>query len=504
MDQNATPLMDALYEYANENNGYFCIPGHRFDRGMDGKLEAMYGKGLFRYDLTETDGLDNLMHANGCILESMQLAADLYGSDRTWFLVNGTTSGNEAMIMATVGPGDKILVPRNAHKSVAMGLILSGATPVWMMPEYIDTFGICGSVTPAVVETCLEDDPEIKAVFITSPTYHGVCSDIQSIATICHAHNVPLLVDEAHGCHMHFSDRLPMDAITAGADLVSQSTHKTGGSMTQSSMLHLKSDLVDAEAVDRSMKLVTSTSPSYVLMASLEAARHRLALHGSEMMDEAIRLAELAETLLEEVDGIEIMTPASSLCFDHDRTRLVFSAIKAGFKGYELQEKLWGDHRISLEMADEMTLVCVITADNTEEEIRNLCSAVGKIVEGRKGAGTGVGGSVDSSVNSYKSQPCSGLFTVSSLTSTSTLTPTPALTPREAWYADTEFLPLDECVGRISAEIATPYPPGIPLVSPGEIMTEEVIAGLKNCIKTGRHLDGPAHSELKLFKVIAD
>ena len=494
MDQNATPLMDALFEYANENKGYFCIPGHRFDRGMDEKLEAMYGRGLFRYDLTETDGLDNLMHADGCILESMQLAADLYGSDRTWFLVNGTTSGNEAMIMATVGPGDKILIPRNSHKSAAMGLILSGATPVWMMPEYIEEFGICGSVTPAVVETCLEDDPEIKAVFITSPTYHGVCSDVQSIASICHAHNVPLLVDEAHGCHLHFSDRLPMDAITSGADLVSQSTHKTGGSMTQSSMLHLRSNLVDAEAVDRSMKLVTSTSPSYVLMASLEAARHRLALHGREMMGEAIRLAELAETLLTGIDGIEVMTPASPLCFDHDKTRLVFSATKAGFKGYELQKKLWDDHRISLEMADVMALTCVITADNTEEEIRNLCSAVGEIVERGKGAGTAAGGSVDSSVNSCESRPCPGFFTVSN----------PALTPREAWYADTESLPLDECAGRISAEIATPYPPGIPIVCPGEIMTADVIAGLKDCIKTGRHLDGPACSDLKLFKVIAD
>ncbi|MCQ2511563.1 MAG: aminotransferase class I/II-fold pyridoxal phosphate-dependent enzyme, partial [Lachnospiraceae bacterium] len=257
--QSRMPVLEMTKAFADENKGYFCIPGHRFERGMNPALREQYGEGIFRYDLTETDNLDDLHHAEGPILEAQQLAAQLFGSDRCFFLVNGTTCGNEAMILTAVRPGEKILVPRNAHKSVTMGLILSGAIPVWIEPEIEDAWGTAGELLPEKVDQVLNEQPDIRAVFLVNPTYYGICSDVEKLAEVCHAHQVPLLVDEAHGSHLYFHSAFPKGAMEAGADACAQSTHKTLGSMTQTSMLHMQGTLLDQNRMDENLKLVMST-----------------------------------------------------------------------------------------------------------------------------------------------------------------------------------------------------------------------------------------------------
>ena len=234
-----------------------------FPEGLTPDFWRLPGKRCFPATLTEAEGLDDLHHPAGAILEAEQLAAELYGSRRCWFLVNGTTCGNEAMILSAVGPGEKIMVPRNAHKSAMMGLILSGAVPVWIMPEYCGEWGVFGGIRPETVEEGFRREPDCRAVFLVSPTYYGICSDIQAIADICHAprRNAPG-GRGSRGTSVFFGAVSP-GALRQGADLCAQSTHKTAGSLTQSSLLHLQGNLADPERVDENLKLVMSTSPSY-------------------------------------------------------------------------------------------------------------------------------------------------------------------------------------------------------------------------------------------------
>lgn len=304
MDQNRMPLVEALQQFREEAPAYFRIPGHRFERGLD---ETLNGVSLAAYDLSEAEGLDDLHHAEGVIAEAQKLAAETWKAKKTFFLVNGTTCGNEAMVLSSVKEGEKIIVPRNVHKSVLMGLILSGATPVYVMPEYSTKWQMWGGVTPETIEKAFAETPDAKAVLLVSPTYYGLCSDLQAIAEICHCHNAALLVDEAHGSHLYFSEQLPLGALESGADACAQSIHKTAGSFTQSSFLSLGSGRLDEARVAANLQMVQSTSPSYLLMASLDAARRGMALHGKERMERALELGQRARQELAKIKGIEVL-----------------------------------------------------------------------------------------------------------------------------------------------------------------------------------------------------
>ncbi len=322
MDQNRMPLVEALQQFREEAPAYFRIPGHRFERGLD---EALNGASLAAYDLSEAEGLDDLHHAEGVIAEAQRLAAETWKAKKTFFLVNGTTCGNEAMVLSSVKEGEKIIVPRNVHKSVLMGLILCGATPVYVMPEYSTKWQMWGGVTPETIEKAFAETPDAKAVLLVSPTYYGLCSDLQAIAEICHCHNAALLVDEAHGSHLYFSEQLPLGALESGADACAQSIHKTAGSFTQSSFLSLGSGRLDEARVAANLQMVQSTSPSYLLMASLDAARTRDGAHGKERMERALELGQRARQELTKIKGIEVLgTEMEGTCgvWKIDPTRL--------------------------------------------------------------------------------------------------------------------------------------------------------------------------------------
>ena len=539
MNQKRTPLIDAIRSFRDEKNAYFRIPGHREERGADERAVRLLGKKAFRSDLTEAEGLDDLHAPRGPILHAERLAAEYFGSDRCWFLVNGTTCGNEAMILSAVKEGEKILVPRNAHKSVLMGLILSGAVPVWVNPEYDRYWGLTGAVTPAAVEKALERDPGIRAVFLVSPTYYGICSDIAAIADICHKKGVPLLVDEAHGAHLYAEkpensqsrmyapqeqdrrkqqngpacqesqaqqenqiqrkdltrrddrqqenlEQKACGAIRLGADMCAQSTHKTVGSFTQSSMLHIKSSLISEERADAALKLVMSTSPSYLLMASLDGARHLMAQNGTSLMGRACRLAAKARKGLARIEGVEVWTPERSgegqiFSPAADPLRLVFSLRRHGLTGYALQKRLYEESGISLELADQQLVVAVITWGNTEKDIDRLVQAVRRVprrsplVTGGKYAR-----------RNAAPQPS---FEV-------------VMTPREAFFADTESIPLENAAGETAADSVIPYPPGIPLLNPGERITEEILQRILQYRNSGLPVHGMADPSMQTIRIV--
>ncbi len=481
-EQIKTPLLDALTAYRNQSPAYFRIPGHRYERGISPRWLEQVGGAIFGYDLSEAEGLDDLHNPQGVIREAQELAAEAFGADHTYFLVNGTTCGNEAMILSTVWEGETILVPRNAHKSILMGLILSGAKPAWLMPQLLDN-GLVGGVTPESVEEAFQRHPQAKGVLLVSPTYYGLCSDLQTIGEICHRRGALLLVDEAHGAHLSFSSKLPLGALQQGADLCAQSIHKVAGSLTQSSLLHIQGKLADRMRVEQSLRMVQSTSPSYLLMASLDAARCELAVHGEQLMDRACELAAQARKEIREISGMECIGQelvGQGGIAAVDPTRLVFSGKKLGLTGYQLQELLYEQSGVTLELADHRYVVGVITSANTEDEIHRLTQGIRKLSH-RETSGE---------LADYSQRPLPGI-------------PPMVCTPREAWGASVEDVPWEQTVGRIAGQALAPYPPGIPAIYPGERMTEEIWNYLEEFRKKGYPIHG-AKKNLQVFSCIRE
>lgn len=481
MDQNKTPLFDAIKRYIDLKPAYFRIPGHRFERGVSRRWKDAVGEEIFKFDLTETPLMDDLHNPEGAIKEAQLLARDLFQAEHSYFLINGTTCGNEAMVAATAFQGQKIAIPRNAHKSVLMGLIISGATPVYLNPGLSVKWGIQGGITKEAVFDMFRKHPDCMGVMVVSPTYYGICSDLRGIAEICHQNGKVLIVDEAHGAHMYFSNRLPEGALLQGADMCSQSIHKVTGSLTQSSMLHINSKLVDVDKVEALLQIVQSTSPSYLLLSSLDIARYELAISGKRMAEMAVELSDYARSEINKIEGM--------ICMEDqligecgvkavDTTRLVISAKKLGLTGFRLHSMLFEEFRIDLELSDYINVVGIITYANTKEDVDRLIGALKRIAHAHKD-GTEIKNEI------Y-------------------LPPVPLrlLTPREAFFSLKKSIPWGEAVDQIAGEMIAPYPPGIPVIYPGERMTKEIWDYVESYRSDGRHLHGPSDKTLSVFKII--
>lgn len=477
MNQNDTPLLDAINRLIDTHPAYFRIPGHRLERGISARWTDRVGTEIFAYDVTETPFTDDLHSPEGAILEAEALLAALYGADRSFFLVNGTTCGNEAMLLSAALAGEEVLLARNAHKSALMGLILSGASPVYVMPELLTEWGIQGGITPEAVQRAFAAHPACKALFLVSPSYYGLSSDLARIAEICHAHGALLLVDEAHGGHVYFHEGLPAGALAAGADICVQSMHKVTGALTQSSVLHVKSHGIGEDILARvadNLRLVQSTSPSYLLMASLDCARYELAAGGKGMAQRALALAARARSAVGEIPGFRCMdekvTGMSGIAAV-DGTRLVISARELGITGFALEELLFEKYAVHVELADYENVLAIVTYANEREDVDRLvhaCADIGRVYAGKNG-GKSAGRDVF--------PPFPPL-------------PRQAVTPRQAYFAKVRETAWHDAAGRISAQLIAPYPPGIPVVYPGEEISREVWAYIECFRKCGRHIHG--------------
>lgn len=478
--QSKTPLFDRLQTSAYSGNIPFHTPGHHKGQGVDLRLRDAWGEAMFRSDLPELPELDNLFAPEGVIAEAQELAAEAWGSDRTFFLANGSTAGVIAAILAVCNPGDEVLIPRNVHRSVISGLILSGASPVFMMPEVDTKLGITHGVTVETIEHHLIRNPKIKAVLIINPTYYGVCSDLASIVNLIHHYDLPLIIDEAHGAHFQFHPALPISALSANADLVIQSTHKTLSALTQASMLHLKGDRINVGRLSRALELVQSTSPSYLLLASLDVARMQMATQGEILLGQTIDRVMRVRGETRSIPHLSTLefNPSSSF-FKLDPLRLTIFV--SGMTGFDADEILHEELGVTCELPGFQSLTFIFTHGTTEDDCDRLIQSLQQL---------------SNRINDRKSP----VFNPKIITESPTL----ILSPREAFFAESKTVTIEAAIGQVSAELVCPYPPGIPVLMPGERITTAAIGYLRQVVAAGGVITGAEDSTIETIRVITD
>ncbi|HEY9616656.1 MAG TPA: aminotransferase class I/II-fold pyridoxal phosphate-dependent enzyme [Microcoleaceae cyanobacterium] len=489
LDQTQIPLLSALQAGAKRDYAPFHTPGHKRGQGMERSLIELLGTQASRADLPELPELDNLFAPQGVIQSAQRLAAQAFGADQTWFLVNGSTSGVLAMMLATCNPGDKIILPRNVHQSAISGLILSGAIPIFVQPEYDPEWDLAHGVTPATIAAALAQHPDAKAVMVVYPTYYGTCSDLAAIAEMTHQYNIPLLVDEAHGAHFTFHPELPTPALVATADLTVQSTHKTLSALTQAAMLHRRGSRVDGDRVSRALQLVQSTSPNYLLLASLDAARHQMATTGKELLARTLQLADQARSRLGQLPGLALLQPEQATTpgfWALDRTRLTVNVTGLGIDGFTADEILHQRLGVTCELPALQHLTFIISLGNTAADIERLVEGIRQLIEEVESGGCEVDGE-DKGDGGVSWQRIVGEMVVS---------------PRQAWFAVAEVVEVEQAIDAISAELICPYPPGIPVLMPGERITPAAIDYLQQVLAFGGMISGCADPDLKTLKVI--
>jgi arginine decarboxylase len=488
-----TPLLSAVQlESSKVRVNLFC-PGHKQGAAAAPSLRGLVGARALRHDVPELPALDNLFAADGVIDAAQRLATEAFVGRgalargwSTFFLVNGSTCGVEAAILACVRPGRTVLLPRNVHQSAIHALVLSGGVPAWIDPVYdAERDLLHGVAAEAVAATLDANTGEVDAVLVVSPTYHGVCSDVAAIAALAHAAGVPLLVDEAHGAHLAFHPALPAPAAACGADVVVQSTHKTLGAMTQSAMMHVRcSGLVQQSRVAASLQLVQSTSPSYLLLSSLDAARDGMSRNGRGLLDAAIGLAGDAARRIAALEGFSVLQRSDGegrSFFALDPTRVTI-LLPRNVSGYDLDEHLIDRFGVYAELPAFRHITLVFTPGNTKKDVDTLLTSLALFT-----ATAGLGGEEE--------RPEFLLPWISTR-------PGCVMTPRDAFFAVAEVVASEDAIGRVSADTLCPYPPGIPILLPGEKITEQCVDILKAVLAAGGSVSGARDEDLSTLRVV--
>lgn len=533
MAQMRMPFVEALEAYAKEKFVPFHTPGHKLGQGASPKLRAWLENSL-PLDLGVMYALDDLHEPEGSLAEAQALAADLYGAEYTWFSINGTTALIEAMILGTVTADDEIIIPREAHRSVMGGLILSGAKPVYL-PGCFDTrWGVTVGTTVEEVRAVIKAHPKAKAILLVYPNYYGIGIDIEEIVAEAHRHGLAVLVDEAHGAHLPFSEVLPIEALAAGADAVAQSTHKLAGSLTQTSMLHIQGKRLSKRRFTQAFQILQSTSPHYVFLASLDIARHQLAMEGDHLVGHAVQLAKKLRRELREIPGIAVPEQADFAQWgikNFDCTKVMIDFSHLGLNGREAETRLRAK-RIEVELIQANHVLVLITIGDTETSIAALVEAVREISDEVRAASidglsvsnqayrapgdapdnTGRPVSVSLAENIVSKawvQPDVKLYEAmdasDSIVRSGMALPEPVvrLTPREAFQSERRRIAWSEALGRISAETITYYPPGIPFLSAGEEITPAVLGYVKAQQVAGFVPNGAADKTLQTVLIVA-
>lgn len=475
-------ILEKLEKLSQKKIISFHVPGHKNGNIYMKYKNHNFNNEILTFDVTEIPGTDNLHAPIEMIKEAQEEAAKFFKADYTFFLVNGTSTGNISALMGVANPNDKIIVPRDCHKSVTHGLILGGLIPVYIMPEVNTKNNLSMGVTVQTVEEAILKNPEAKAVVITYPNYYGICSDIKEISNIVHKYEKILIVDEAHGSHFILSENLPIEALEAGADIVIQSTHKTLSSFTQSSMLHVKGNRVDIDRLRFMLAMNQSSSPSYLLMASLDEARAIAQKDGKILMS---NLLDNIDDFYEKVSHIEGIKILDKRCIgkygihDFDKTRLVIDMTELGISGIQLEKYLRENHNIQMEMSDLNHIVAVCTIGNEKSDFEKLLEGLVCIKR-------------ENRQNLKKIEISSIMYPV----------PKMNMTPREATFRKKIDIEFEKSGGKTSGEYIIPYPPGIPILCPGEEITEEIIEYIKDLKKSGINIIGMDDYSLQHIKVI--
>lgn len=478
LSQVNAPIYEALRKFRRMRVVPFDVPGHKRGRG-NMELTEFLGEDCMNVDVNSMKPLDNLCHPVSVIKDAEMLAAEAFGAANAFFMVGGTTSAVQSMIMYACKEGDKIIMPRNVHRSAINAIILTGAVPVYVNPDVNHKLGIALGMSVAQVEQAILDNPDAKAIMVNNPTYYGICSDLKKITELAHAHGMLVLVDEAHGTHFYFGENFPVTAMAAGADCASVSMHKSGGSLTQSSFL-LMGKNINSDYMRQVINLTQTTSASYLLLSSLDISRKRLALGGREIFAQTVEMAEYARSEINEIGGYyaysrELINGDS--IYDFDVSKLSIYTLPIGLAGIEVYDLLRDEYDIQIEFGDIGNVLAYISVGDRKRDIERLISALAEIKR-RFG----------------KSE--------ANMLTQEYISPVVAETPRKAFYSSKRSLPLDETAGEVCSEFVMCYPPGIPILAPGELITPEIIEYIKYAKEKGCQMTGTEDLNIERLNVI--
>lgn len=478
LSQTDAPIYEALERFHKSRVVPFDVPGHKRGQGNP-ELKALLGEACVSNDVNSMKPLDNLCHPVSVIRDAEELAAEAFGAAHAFFMVGGTTSAVQAMILSVVKRGDKIILPRNVHRSVINAMILCGAIPVYVNPDMDPKLGIPLGMRISQLEEAMNQNPDAKAVLVNNPTYYGICSDIRYIVKMAHARGMKVLADEAHGTHFYFGDLLPTPAMAAGADLAAVSMHKSGGSLTQSSFL-LAGPNVNAGYVRQIINLTQTTSGSYLLLTSLDISRRNLAIRGREEFGNVMRLAQYAREEINAIGGYyaysrELVNNDS--IYDFDVTKLSVYTLDIGLAGIEVYDLLRDEYDIQIEFGDLGNILAYVSIGDRIKNVERLVSALAEIRRRFKRDKTG-------------------------LLTQEYLPPVVAVSPQEAFYAEKESLPIMETEGRICSEFVMCYPPGIPILAPGERITKDILEYIRYAKEKGCSMTGTEDPDINNLNVL--
>ena len=480
LSQVDAPIYEALRKFRRMRVVPFDVPGHKRGRG-NMELTEFLGEDCMNVDVNSMKPLDNLCHPVSVIRDAEDLAAQAFGAANAFFMVGGTTSAVQSMIMYACKEGDKIIMPRNVHRSAINAMILTGAVPVYVDPDVNHQLGIALGMSVSQVEKAIEENPDAKAVLVNNPTYYGVCSDLRRITELAHSHGMLVLADEAHGTHFYFGDGFPVSAMAAGADISSASMHKSGGSLTQSSFLLMGKD-INADYMRQIVNLTQTTSASYLLLSSLDISRKRLALSGREIFSKTVEMAQYAREEINSIGGYYAFSSElinGDSIYDFDVSKLSVHTLPIGLAGIEVYDLLRDEYDIQIEFGDIGNILAYVSVGDRTRDIERLISAMSEIK--RRFGKSGTGMLTQEYINPVVAEP-----------------------PRKAFYAKKRSLTLDEAAGNVCTEFVMCYPPGIPILAPGELITPEIIEYIKYAKEKGCQMTGTEDINIERLNVLAE
>ena len=462
----------------------FGPPGHRQGRGVDPRVLTILGEGVFASDVLAMNGLDDRRNSQRVLDQAQELMADAVGADKAFFSTCGSSLSVKSAMLAVAGPGEKLLVSRNAHKSVVSGLVINGTVPVWVHPKLDAQRHMAHPPEADDVRRALQGNPDAKGMLLITPTDWGACADIQAVADVCHEHDVPLIVDEAWGAHLPFHDDLPQWGMNTDADLVVTSVHKMGGAIEQSSVFHLQGDRIDPTVLAQREDLLATTSASSLVYASLDGWRRHMVEQGHDLLQAALGLAGRVREEIGAVGGLQVYgTELVDEGYAHELDPLVMTVDvrELGITGYQAAELARARHHVDLSAADSCRVSARLTHADDDASADLLVATLRKLVDD---AGTA------------ESPP------TISFPSPEGLELEMAMTPREAFFAEVEQVPADQAVGRVAAEMVTPYPPGVPVLAPGELITREAVDYLRSGVAAGMLIPEAADPQVNALRVV--